>query len=214
MGLHPAPLSELLLLGLAVCALAPSTVRANGGTNRLNRQPAGPYAVSVFTSPSPLTVGVADVSFSVEWADTGDLEPDARIIISAQPVGHPGQPGVFEATHDQASDPNFYAANVRLESAGRWLMNVQVIGLRGEGTVAFEVDVGETISADRLVRGIAVVAAIWIVVGAWIIRRRRGSTGSPRAAGVYRAACLPSSPSCSRLRTAPSWPTSTGMPSR
>jgi hypothetical protein len=148
-------------------------VRANGGTNRLNRQPAGPYAVSAFTSPSPLPVGVADVSFSIEWADSGLLEPDARIIVAAQPVGHSGTAGVFEATHDQASDPNFYTANVPLETAGRWRLDVQVIGLRGEGAVAFEVDVGESSTTDRLIRGVAVVAAIWIAAGAWIIRARR-----------------------------------------
>lgn len=108
----------------------------------------------MFTSPTPIVVGTVDVSVSVERADTGDLEPDARIIVTAQPLGHSGQPGVFEATHDQASDPNFYAANVRLDSTGRWRLDVQVIGLRGEGTVSFDVDVGEAgISAERIIRG-------------------------------------------------------------
>jgi hypothetical protein len=172
----------LVALALLEATIAPPLGLANGGTNRMNRQPAGPYAVTAFTSPSPLTVGIADVSFSIERADNGDLEPDARIIITAEPVGHSGRAGVFEATHDQASDPNFYAANVRLDTAGRWRMDAKVIGLQGEGAVGFEVEVGEPIAADRLVRGLAVVAAIWIVAGAWIIRsrRRRGRAGVGR----------------------------------
>jgi hypothetical protein len=151
----------------------PLSGQANGGTVRANRQPAGPYAVSIFTSPTPLAVGIADVSVSIERAENGDLEPDARIIIAAEPVGHAGQPGVFEATHDQASDPNFYAANVRLSSTGRWRFDVQVIGRLGEGTVTFDVDIAEGIPPDRIVRGVAIVAAIWVGVGFWIYRRRR-----------------------------------------
>ena len=158
------------MLGLLINA---APVVANGGTVRTTRAPAGPYAVTVFTSPTPLVVGIADVSTSVEYADSGDLEPDARVIVTAEPVGHSGQAGVFEATHDQASDPNFYAANVRLDSGGRWRMNVQVIGRAGEGTVSFEIETGEGTSADRIIRGIAAVAAIWIAVGAWVYLRRR-----------------------------------------
>ena len=79
---------------------------------------------------------------------------------------------MFEATHEQASDPNFYAANVALDTIGRWRMDVRVMGLRDQGAVEFEVEVGETIPADRLVRGLVVVAAIWVAVGVWIIRGR------------------------------------------
>jgi len=160
-----------LLVALATSALA------NGGTPRTTRARAGPYAVTVFTSPTPLGVGVADVSASVERADTGDLEPDARVIIAAEPVGHAGQAGVFEATHDQASDPNFYAANVRLDSTGTWRFAVQVIGLRGEGALTFDAPVEETgASTDRVIRGALVVAVIWAVVGVWFYRRRRRLT--------------------------------------
>jgi hypothetical protein len=151
----------------------PATAVANGGTARTNRAPAGPYAVTVFTSPTPLVVGIADVSMSVEYADSGDLEPDARVIVTAEPTGHVGQAGVFEATHDQASDPNFYAANVRLDSSGRWQLGVQIIGRSGEGAVSFEIETAEGIAADRVIRGVAAVAFIWIAVGAWYLRRRR-----------------------------------------
>ena len=159
-----------MLLALAV---SPFAALANGGTVRTNRATAGPYAVTVFTSPTPLVVGVADVSVSVEYTESGNLEPDARVIITAEPVGHAGQPGVFEATHDQASDPNFYAANVRLDSAGRWKLDVRVIGLQGDGAVGFEVETVDGASRERVVRGLAAVALIWLVFGLWTYRRRR-----------------------------------------
>ena len=168
-----ACLRWVFLAPLVSVLFAPPAAYANGGTLRMNRQPAGPYAVTIFTSPTPLTPGIADVSASLEFADTGDIEPDARIVIAAQPVGHAGQAGVFEATHDRASDPNFYAANVRLDSAGAWRMDVQIIGLRGEGTVAFDVDIAENVSGERILRGAAVVVAIWLGVGAWVYWRRR-----------------------------------------
>src|SRR5206468_7682231 len=131
----------LTMLGLLMDA-GPAV--ANGGTVRTNRAPAGPYAVTVFTSPTPLVVGIADVSTSVERADSGDLEPDARVIVATEPVGHAGQAGVFEATHDQASDANFYAANVRLDTTGTWRFAIQVIGRQGEGGLTFDAPVEET----------------------------------------------------------------------
>ena len=42
-----------------------------------------------------------------------------------------------------------------------------------EGAVSFEVETGEGTSADRVIRGVAAVAAIWIAVGAWVYLRRR-----------------------------------------
>jgi len=64
---------------------------------------------------------------------------------------------------------------VRLDTVGRWRFTVRVVGLRGEGPVSFDVEVGEArVSAERIARGAIDLAVLGIVVGAWLYRRRRG----------------------------------------
>jgi hypothetical protein len=170
-----------LLVGVICALIAPSTaVRANGGTLQLSRGAAGPFGLTVYTSPTPLRTGLADVSVAVEWAESGDLEPDARVVVIAEAVGHEGAGGAYEATHERATAPGFYAADVLLPSAGRWRLEILAQTIRDEGTVAIEVDVlpavpppAPTQPANSIPALLALtVAAIALVVGGLVWRRR------------------------------------------
>lgn len=154
-------------------------VLANGGTIQLSRAPAGPYEVTVLTSPSPLTVGVADVSVLVQRPGADEVVSDARVTVGTEPLARAGPGGSFEATHEQATNKLFYAANVELPTAGRWRFRVHVTGPSGEGAVSFEAEVAEAGLLDQpLVLLILVLplgaAAIW-----WLARsgRKARSTG-------------------------------------
>ncbi len=130
-----------VLLLLLVLGLSAQPVLANGGTIQLADQPAGPYAVTVFTSPSPIRVGTVDVSVLVKRGQSEDLVLDAQVMVTAEPIDHQGAGGTFEATHDQATNKLFYAANVSLPTPGRWKLTVQIAGREGSGAVDFTVDV-------------------------------------------------------------------------
>src|SRR5689334_5892537 len=118
----------------------PHGALANGGTPQLTLEPAGPYELTVTTSPSTLRVGQADVSVLVYQAASGELFQDARVTLTTEPLGHPGQRGQFAATHDQAENKLYYAANVQLPEAGRWRIGVQVRSSLGEGATSFEIE--------------------------------------------------------------------------
>lgn len=135
--------------GIVAVLACGGTVMANGGTLQVAREPAGPYAVTVFTDPSPLRVGEVDVSVLVERAGSDDLVQDARVTVTAEPVEQVGRGGTFDATHEQATNKLFYAAQVELPSEGTWRIGVRVTGRLGDGGITFDANVEPAGLLDR-----------------------------------------------------------------
>lgn len=146
-------------------------VSANGGTIRVGSQPAGPFEVTVFTSPTPLEVGKADVSVAVQRAGTNDMVLNAQVSVVAEPMGQQGAGGTFVATHEQATNKLLYAANVRLPSAGLWRFTVDVRSDLGAGSVAFEAEASEpSLLSNPALLLLAVPPA---ALGLWWLSRTR-----------------------------------------
>lgn len=163
-----------VLLGLALVLLLPGRpAAANGGTLQVSRAPAGPYAVSVFTSPSPLRTGEVDVSVLVQRADADELVQDARVLVTAEELDHFGAPVEAPATHAQATNKLYYAAELDLLREGRWRFRVQVAGAAGEGTVGFEADVAPTTLLDRPLLLVALALLPVLLLVWWRSRARR-----------------------------------------
>ena len=78
---------RLCLTILATFLLA-APARGDGGTVRISER-AGPYRVTVFTSPSPLRAGPVDVSVLVQDGETGELATDVRVTVRAAPTTQP-----------------------------------------------------------------------------------------------------------------------------
>jgi len=165
----------LLLYGALTSLWTADKLSANGGTLQLSRAPAGPFDLTVFTSPTPLRVGPADVSVAVERADSGDVEPNARVIVLAEPVGREGARTAYEASHERATDPSFYAADVSLTSVGRWRFEVLVQNAAAEGSASFEADVpppSTPLSPRLTLVGVVGLLAMAVVLGLrWCHRR-------------------------------------------
>jgi hypothetical protein len=129
-----------LVLALAcLVAALPASALADGGTVQLSNQPAGSYRFSVFTAPSPIPVGVVDVSLLLQRLDSDDLVQDARVTVKAEPVGHAGTARTFPATHANASNKLYYAANVELADEGAWRLTLHADGTLGPAEVEFRV---------------------------------------------------------------------------
>jgi hypothetical protein len=172
------------LAGALFCFIAFLTadrsVEANGGTLRLAHGPAGPFALTVYTSPTPLHVGLADVSVAVERVDTGDLEPSARVIVHAAPLDPPGAGAAYEASHERATDPGFYAADVPLSTPGRWRLEILVLTVAEDGATSIDVDVSPAPLAGNpwiaRAAGALLLAALATIGLAWrrLWSQRRG----------------------------------------
>ena len=109
----------LLCLGCARMALA------DGGRLRF-REAAGPFVVTLFTTPDPLTKGRADFSVAVERAGEAGLVEDAQVDLTLTPVDGRGGPVVLHASHAAATSRWLQAANFSLPAAGVWNVTVRV----------------------------------------------------------------------------------------
>ena len=109
----------LLILTLTGRALA------DGGRLRL-REPAGPFIVTLFTTPDPLTPGRADFSVVVEQPNVQGVVGDADVTFMLTPLDGKGEPIMLNATHGQATTRFLQAANFTLPHEGLWRFAIHV----------------------------------------------------------------------------------------
>jgi len=107
----------LLLLCIAPAAWA------DGGFVRASER-MGAYTVTVFTAPTPLRVGAADVSVLVQQPDGGVVldVPIAVTMRGGDVVLH------ADATRAQATNKLLHAALLEIPAPGAWRVDVRVAG--------------------------------------------------------------------------------------
>ena len=127
----------VLVAGL-LCAVCARAALADGGRLRF-REAAGPFVVTLFTTPDPLTAGRADFSVAVEQA--GKLVEDAQIDLILTRAEGPGGTLVVHATHAAATSRWLEAANFSLPAAGVWRVTVRVQRGAEAGACSGEVEV-------------------------------------------------------------------------
>jgi YtkA-like len=114
---------------------------ADGGTLVVRRE-AGPFTVSIFTTPEPLRVGPGDVSVLLER--TSDKKPvlDAKVDVRLTHSGAEGISNIFApATHANATNKLLYAAHVNLAADGPWKLTAAIDSRSGTAEVAAAINV-------------------------------------------------------------------------
>lgn len=112
----------LAALGAGICGSLPARVSADGGTLRCVQR-LGDWQVSVFTSPTPLRAGPAEINVLVQEQATGQPGPDAPVALE---LSEPGMPGVLRVVPTRAAATNklMQAALVDLTTPGTWRLAV------------------------------------------------------------------------------------------
>lgn len=155
----------LLCLLLITLAVSLQNARADGGRLRLH-EPAGPFMVTLFTNPDPLTEGRADFSVAVERAADHDLNQglvqDAKVTLILTPKdkapGASGERIVLPTTHTAATSAFLQAANFTLPHPGVWKITIMVQQGADTGECFGEIDVlPYRIASDEIAWEIAVV---------------------------------------------------------
>ena len=117
---------------------------ADGGRIRLHEQ-AGPFVVTLFTTPDPLSEGPADFSVAVERQGAVGLVQDADItLVLTQQDSASDERMVLTATHQAATSRFLQAANFTLPHAGVWRVKVIVSQGSDVGECSGLVDVQPT----------------------------------------------------------------------
>lgn len=160
-----------------VWMLAAAPVQANGGKVQIGNQMAGPYQITVFTDPTPIRVGVVDVSVAVQKAGSTEMVQDARVTVTTEPLGRSGAGGVYVATHERATNKLFYAADVEVPAAGRYAVTVDVRSGLGEGSVSFEMEVEEASPFDNAALLLVAALPLLLLLAWWLRGARRAMRG-------------------------------------
>jgi hypothetical protein len=114
----------LALLMVGIISVGNGLAHADGGKLQLSEQ-VGPWKVSLFTSPTPPTVGLVDITVLVQQADTNELVSDATIRIVAR-EGSSGFTLQKTATREAATNKLFQAAWLDLPTPGLWAVTAQI----------------------------------------------------------------------------------------
>ena len=99
------------------------TAFADGGRLRFSNA-AGPFLVTLFTTPEPLTPGPSDFSVMIQDAKTGDILSDAAV--SLQLTSNQGATINAVASHGIATNRLLQAAQFDIPSSGNWHVHLDV----------------------------------------------------------------------------------------
>ena len=108
----------------AVMILAQTTASADGGAVQLRKE-AGDLLITVFSSPSVLSVGPADISLLLQRRDGLDPVLDANVSLNLR-TDAPNSNLQAKATREQARNKLLYAAAVTFPNPGKWQIAVSV----------------------------------------------------------------------------------------
>ncbi len=161
-GTRPATAFFSALSGLLIAGVAAAH---GGGTPQLSGANAGPYWLTVWTSPEPVRAGEMHVTVGVGRADGAPvLDADVQVEISALPNGGVSLSGA--ATSAQSSNKFLYEVDFSLPESGRYLVTVKVSGAEGRGAASFELHVLPAEASNwlgLLLVGVGVTAlAVWL----------------------------------------------------
>jgi hypothetical protein len=176
--------ARLAIPGLLVLALVLTLVAldrrapafANGGQRRLAAAPAGPYVVTVWTQPTPPTMGPIDVSVAVMQPGSLVAVPDADATLTAERADR-SLVSSARAVRGAGFLPTIYHADLELPADGLWHVTVKVSGPAGAGTAAFDLHVVKPARIPWLTiagAGVLLVAALALVLSGSRASRRPG----------------------------------------
>jgi FixH len=113
----------LVLAALMACPL----LWADGGTVVLQKR-SGPFLITLFSDPTPVRVGRADLSVMCQKAEDNSPILDAKVLLHLRrpSSGNDIVEFTLPAKHDNASNKLLYAAALDLPSPGNWKVNVDV----------------------------------------------------------------------------------------
>ena len=175
---------------IVLVAASVRVARADGGMVQL-RSDTGPFAITLFTSPSPARTGPVDFSVLVQNVSSLDSVLDADVSIRLSTDSEPEI--LVHPTRAQAQNKLLYAALVTLPRPGPWRATVTVRRRDIQISVSGQMEVSPAGSGVTSYWGYIALAPLAIGVLAireWLVRRqvqprhgRRRSGSAPLTAG-------------------------------
>lgn len=179
----------LTVAAVALLLLYPGGAQASGpGTGgrtiELQDQPAGPYLVTVFSSPAPPVTENLYLEIRVKDSESARVIAGGSVFVRAEPAGFQAEPVMVEATHDIAPLEIDFAAHLPLPSPGTWHITLEIDGPRGAASLAFPLQVNRTSAGSPLTWPLAFLAGLALFGTILAVRRRQLAAGQGERTGL------------------------------
>ena len=173
--------SLLLAIALSIPGLR---AQADGGGVELH-QAAGPFVVTVFSTPNPPRVGLVDISVLAQARADGGAALDGEVFVRLRREG--GMTVIGQATRDVARDKLLYSTLMNLPEPGRWELEVTI--KRGESAASVFGQLSVAAPRPFLLSYWRSLSLPWIVISLfamnqWLKRRHASRRKSQPRGGV------------------------------
>lgn len=164
---------RLAFLILLLLATQPASVLAHGGgTPQLVKEPAGAYAMYVWTNPDPVRVGTLHITVALVQPDTDVPVLNAAVQITAVPQS--GQPITADATHANATIKSYYEVDMPLTETGPLQVTVAYQDGAASGSAGFDLQVERAaVNVQRIALGVVLIV---IAIGILRFGRKKAAT--------------------------------------
>jgi hypothetical protein len=171
----------ILVVGVLMVAgflFAAGVVEAHaGGKMQIASEDAGPFKLTVWTSPDPATAGEVHVAAAVASAEDALPILDAALFIEMIPQNGQGEILSGQATTEDSVNRFLYETIFDVPEVGLYLVSVTATGADGQqGAVSFELEVQE---APPLIFGLAALVVLAVVTGGAVYFYLRWSSPQP-----------------------------------
>lgn len=158
----------VLTIALSMMVIVGAAAAHGGGTMQLSSEAAGPYLLTVWTSPEPAREGELHLTIGVGTAYSATvLDAHVEVEIANQALGR-FLSGV--ATSEQSANKFLYEVDMELPDLGLYMVTVMVTADAGYGSASFELEVLPANSYEWVV--VMLVSACAAVSAAWLVFRR------------------------------------------
>lgn len=134
-----------------------------GGVMQVASADAGPFKLTVWTSPDPAVVGEVHVAAAVASAEDALPILDAEVFIELTPQSGQGEQLSGQATTEESTNQFLYETIFDVPAEGLYQVTVTATGAdEAEGSVSFDLEVE---SAPPLLLGLAALVVLAVVTG-------------------------------------------------
>lgn len=150
------------------------------GKMQLSAEPAGPFKMTVFTSPDPAVAGDIHVAALIFLAEDASPLLDADVMVEMKPLEDNGSVHSSPAVLGEAENKLLFEAVLDVSTPGLYLVTVSVEEGDGQsGEASFELDVTSGGGFNWLY--LIPVILISLVVAVWAFYRNNRQQPSPEA---------------------------------
>lgn len=159
-----------LVMILLLTTLKPALAHTEGKM-QLSAEPAGPFKMTVFTSPDPAVIGDIHVAASIFTAENASPVLDANVTVEFESLDDKGSVRESPAVLGDAENKLLFEAILDISTPGLYLVTVSVEDGDGQsGEASFELEVTKDGGFNWLYLIPAIV--IGLVVTVWVVYRK------------------------------------------